>query len=75
MWQGLHVPWGHPAGDSQIFNSAAELGLSRAPTRAPGSHLCPGVPGLLCPQGPRSPLSPGCSALLLPLLQEMCLGQ
>lgn len=37
------MPWGHPAGDSQILNSAGELGLSRAPARAPGCQV-PSVP-------------------------------
>lgn len=70
MWQGLHVPWGRPAGDSRILNSVGELGLSRAPTRAPGCQV-PSVPrGAQVPSVPQS--APHCC---LPLLQEMCLGQ
>lgn len=54
MWQGLHVPWGRPAGDSRILNSAGELGLSRAPTRAPGCQV-PSVPrGAQVPSVPQS---------------------
>lgn len=57
MWQGLHVPWGHPAGDSQILNSADELGVSRAPTCAQGCQVL-SVPGPLCPPGCPGPLCP-----------------
>lgn len=41
VWQGPHVPWGHP-GDRQILNSAGDMGLSRAPTPAPGPVCAPG---------------------------------
>lgn len=60
MWQGLHVPWGRPAGDSRILNSAGELGLSRA-----CADSCPGVPGPICAPVCSGPLCPPeCSALL-----------
>ena len=55
-WQGPHVPWGCPTGDSQILSPAGEPGPSRAPAR-PGGAEVPCVPR-------------GCSASLLPQSRE-----
>lgn len=60
MWQGLHVPWGHPAGDGQILNSLDQLGVSRAPT--PPGYQIQSVPqsAQVCPQGAQRCCCPCC---------------
>lgn len=61
-WRGLHVPSGHPAGDSRTLSPAGELSLSGAPPRTSAALRPACVTG-----GAQDPLCPwGCPAPLLP---------